>query len=364
MAEFGNRFLIITGASSFQSGNNGRKLLKTLESSDNIIYRGRIIKEPSPTDVDDIVMEYHGKYIDAVVGIGGGSVLDAAKAVSAMLRIGEPVREYIEGVGKKEHPGTKIPFIAVPTTAGTGSESTENAVISQVGRDGFKRSLRHVNLIPDIALVDPELTIGCPPEITSASGLDALTQLIESYVSVKANTFTDSLAEEAIRLVIVHLPEALKNGKNISAREALSYSAMISGITLANAGLGVVHGFASSVGGCIDIPHGVLCGTLLGVTNRIILDALLTTDPDSPAISKYARLGRYSTDIRNLTEGEYAMQFVELLEKLVDELKLPRIGNYGLKAEEFEDIIDNTSQKNNPVKLNKDKLLQILRSRL
>ncbi len=364
MEEFGNRFLIITGASSFQSGNNGRKLLKTLESNDNIIYRGRIIKEPSPSDVDDIVMEYYGKDIDAVVGIGGGSVLDAAKAVSAMLRIGEPVREYIEGVGNKMHPGIKIPFIAVPTTAGTGSESTENAVISQVGKNGFKRSLRHVNLMPDIALVDPELTIGCPPEITSASGLDALTQLIESYVSVKANTFTDALAEEAIRLVIVHLPEALKNGKNISAREALSYSAMISGITLANAGLGVVHGFASSVGGCIDIPHGVLCGTLLGVTNRIILDALLTTDPDNPAISKYARLGRYFTDIRNLTEGEYAIQFIELLEKLVDELNLSRIGKYGLKAEDFEDIIDNTSQKNNPVKLNKDKLLQILRSRI
>ena len=364
MEEFGTRFLIITGASSFQSGNNGRKLLKTLESNDNIIYRGRIIKEPSPSDVDDIVMEYYGKDIDAVVGIGGGSVLDAAKAVSAMLRIGEPVREYIEGVGNKMHPGIKIPFIAVPTTAGTGSESTENAVISQVGKNGFKRSLRHVNLMPDIALVDPELTIGCPPEITSASGLDALTQLIESYVSVKANTFTDALAEEAIRLVIVHLPEALKNGKNISAREALSYSAMISGITLANAGLGVVHGFASSVGGCIDIPHGVLCGTLLGVTNRIILDALLTTDPDNPAISKYARLGRYFTDIRNLTEGEYAIQFIELLEKLVDELNLSRIGKYGLKAEDFEDIIDNTSQKNNPVKLNKDKLLQILRSRI
>ena len=363
MEEFGNRFLIVTGASSFQSGDNGRKLLKTLESSDKIIYRGRIIKEPSPSDVDDIVMEYHGKGIDAVVGIGGGSVLDAAKAVSAMLRIGEPVREYIEGVGNKKHPGIKIPFIAVPTTAGTGSESTENAVIAEIGRNGFKRSLRHVNLVPEIALVDPELTIGCPPEITSASGMDALTQLIESYVSVNANTFTDSLAEEAIRLVITNLPKVLKNGADIDAREALSYAAMISGITLANAGLGVVHGFASSIGGCIDIPHGALCGTLLGVANRIILDALLTNDPDNPAIPKYARLGRYFIENRNLTEGEFAIYFIELLEKLVIELNLPRIGNYGLEAEELLNITENTSQKNNPVKLNKDELLQILRSR-
>lgn len=364
LEEFGNHFLIITGASSFKSGSSGRKLLKTLERSDKIIYRGRIIKEPSPSDVDDIVMEYFGKDIDAVAGIGGGSVLDAAKAVSAMLPIGEPVKEYIEGVGNKMHPGSKIPFIAVPTTAGTGSESTENAVISEIGKNGFKRSLRHANLMPDIALVDPELTIGCPSEITSASGMDALTQLIESYISVRASTFTDSLAEEAIRLVINHLPEASKNGKDINARKALSYSAMISGITLANAGLGVVHGFASSVGGFIDIPHGVLCGTLLGTANKMILDVLLSTDPDSPVISKYARLGKYFTDTGNLTEGEYALQFIELLERLVAELNLPRIGNYGLKNEELRDIIDKTSQKNNPVTLNKDELLQILKSRI
>ncbi len=364
LEEFGHRYLVITGASSFQSGNSGRNFLKALESSDKIIYRGRIIKEPSPSDVDEIVMEYYGRDIDVVVGIGGGSVLDAAKAVSAMLRIGEPVREYIEVVGNKMHPGTKIPFIAVPTTAGTGSESTENAVISEIGRNGFKRSLRHPNLMPDIALVDPELTIDCPPEITSASGMDALTQLIESYVSVKANTFTDSLAGEAIRLVITHLPQAVKNGHDMNARKALSYSAMISGITLANAGLGVVHGFASSVGGTIDIPHGVLCGTLLGVANKMILSALLTNDPGNPAVSKYAKLGKYFVEAGNLTEGEYAVQFTERLEKLVLEMNLPRIGKYGLKNVQLEEIIDDTSQKNNPVMLDRDELLQILRARI
>lgn len=364
LEEFGNRFLIITGASSFQSGSSGRKLLKSLESSDKVIYRGRIIKEPSPSDVDDIVSEYFGRDIDAVAGIGGGSVLDAAKAVSAMLTVGEPVREYIEGVGNKKYPGTKVPFIAVPTTAGTGSESTENAVISEIGPDGFKRSLRRVNLMPDIALVDPELTLGCPPEITSASGMDALTQLIESYISVQASTFTDSLAEEAIRLIVAHLPEAVRNGTDINARKALSYSAMISGITLANAGLGVVHGFASSVGGFIDIPHGVLCGTLLGVANRMILDKLLSTDPDNQVISKYAKLGRNLTDSGKMTEGEYAMLFTDQLEKLVTELNLPGLGNYGLKADDLENIIKRTSQKNNPLEFNHGELTQILESRL
>jgi alcohol dehydrogenase class IV len=364
LKEFGNRYLIITGANSFQSGSIGRNLLKSLESSDEIIYRGRIIKEPSPSDVDDIVMEYLGKNIDAVVGIGGGSVMDAAKAVSAMLPLGQPVKEYIEGVGSKMHPGVKAPFIAVPTTAGTGSESTENAVISEIGRNGFKRSLRHVNLVPDIALVDPELTIGCPPEITAASGMDALTQLIESYISVNANTFTDSLAEEAIRLVILNLPQVFKNGSDLNARKALSYSAMISGITIANAGLGIVHGFASSVGGYIDVPHGVLCGTLIGKANRVILNAAMTSDPGYPVISKYAKLGKYFAETGNMTEGEYAVLFIEILEKLVMELNLPRIGIYGLKEGQFEDIIAKTSQKNNPVRLNKDELLQILRSRI
>ncbi len=364
LEEFGNHYLIMTGATSFLSGFTGRSLLNSLEGAANIIYRGRIIKEPSPSDVDDIVLEYFGKEIDAVVGIGGGSVLDAAKAVSAMLRIGGTVGEYIEGVGNKKHPGIKIPFIAVPTTAGTGSESTENAVLSEIGKEGFKRSLRHASLVPDVAIIDPELTVGCPPEITSASGMDALTQLIESYVSVNANTFTDSLAEEAISQILTYLPVAFKNGKDINARKALSYAAMISGVTLANAGLGVVHGFASSVGGRIDIPHGVLCGTLVGAANKIILDKLLITDPTNEAVSKYAKLGKYFSKISNLTRGEYAVQFIERLEELVADLNLPRLAGYGLQDEMLEDIIQITNQKNNPVRLDKDELMEILRSRL
>lgn len=364
LEEFGNHYLIITGATSFLSGFTGRSLLNSLEGVNNIIYRGRIIKEPSPSDVDDIVLEYFGKKIDAVVGIGGGSVLDAAKAVSAMLRIGGTVREYIEGVGNKKHPGTKIPFIAVPTTAGTGSESTENAVLSEIGKEGFKRSLRHTSLVPDIALVDPELTVGCPPEITSASGMDALTQLIESYVSFNANTFTDSLAEEAIRLIVASLPEAFRNGRDINARKAVSYAAMISGITLANAGLGVIHGFASSVGGRLDIPHGALCGTLVGAANKIILNKLLITDPANKAVSKYAKLGKYFSKTANLTRGEYAFQFIERLEKLVADMNLPGLADYGLQVEMLEEIIRHTSQKNNPVRLDNEELMQILRSRL
>lgn len=364
LEKFGDRYLVITGAGSFQSGSKGKKLLRELEQGSHILYRGRIIKEPSPADIDDIVGEYSGKNIDVVIGIGGGSVLDASKAVSAMLKIGESVKNYIEGVGTKQHPGIKIPFIAIPTTAGTGSEMTENAVISEVGIDGFKRSLRHSNLVPDIALVDPLLTLGCPREITAASGMDALTQLIESYVSSKSNIYTDSLAEVAIKLLISNLTKAYKNGNDINARTAISYAAMISGFTLANAGLGVVHGFASSVGGLIDIPHGILCGSLIGVTNRIIVNKLIQDDTDNPALSKYSGLGKYFYENEYLTVNESAAEFVDLLENMVDELSISRIGNFGLEAGHFDKIIENTGQKNNPVKLNNEELKSILESRL
>lgn len=364
LEKFGDRHLVITGADSFQSGSKGKKLFRVLEQGNHILCRGRIIKEPSPADIDDIVTEYSGKNIDVVVGIGGGSVLDASKAVSAMLKTGESVKDYIEGVGTKKYEGIKIPFIAIPTTAGTGSEMTENAVISEVHSDGFKRSLRHSSLVPDIALVDPVLTLDCPPEITAASGMDALTQLIESYVSSKSNAYTDSLAEVAIKLLVSNLTKVYKDGNDISARTVVSYAAMISGITLANAGLGVVHGFASSVGGIIDIPHGILCGSLIGVANRIIVDKLIKDDPGNPALLKYAGLGKYFSENKNLTINQSATAFVDLVEKMVDDMSIPRIGNFGLKTGHLFKIIESTGQKNNPVKLNNEELESILVSRL
>ncbi len=364
LKEYGDTFIIVTGASSFRSGAYGRTLFKTLENSECTIFNARIVKEPSPLDIDEIVSEYFQKKIDAVAGIGGGSVLDTAKAVSAMLKTGGTVRDYIEGVGSKTHPGVKIPFIAVPTTAGTGSETTGNAVICEIGENGFKKSLRHPNFVPDVALVDPELTLGCPPEITTASGMDALTQLIESYVSVKSSIVTDSLAIEAIGLIINNLPEVYRNGGNIKVRSAIAYGAMISGITLANAGLGVVHGFASSIGGMIDIPHGALCGTLLGAANRIIVNKLLTDSSDRITLKKYARLGSLFSTAKQLSDSESAHYFVELLDKLVDDLKLPVIGRYGLKKEQIPGVVEKTSQKNNPVTLDKHELEEILLSRI
>ncbi|MFO7659015.1 MAG: iron-containing alcohol dehydrogenase [Bacteroidales bacterium] len=364
LSEYGNTFLVVTGSESFQAGPDGMKFFETLDSKCYTVFRVRISREPSPSDIDEIVTLYADKKIDAVAGIGGGSVIDAAKAVSAMLKLKSPVKDYIEGVGNKKHPGIKLPFIAVPTTAGTGSETTENAVISEVGENGFKRSLRHKAFMPDIALVDPGLALGCPPDITAASGMDALTQSLEAFLSVKANTFTDSLAPEAIRLIVSNLPSAVKKPDDLNARTALAYGAMISGILLANAGLGLVHGFASSIGGLIDIPHGVLCGTLMGVSNRFILNKMLAQDSHSRYIHKYALLEQNIMPGQNADHISAARSFVTRLEKLVDDLGLPRLGRYGLAKSKIEKIAGQTGQKNNPVVLDKDELTSILIARL
>ncbi len=362
---FGTNYLIITGASSFTSSSKGKNILDVLESRDFTIYRGRIIKEPSPTDIDEIVFEYKRKNINAVVAIGGGSVLDAGKAISAMLPLAEPVKDYIEGVGNKIHPGIKIPFIALPTTSGTGSETTKNSVISEVGKHGFKRSLRHDNFIPDVVIVDPELTFDCPPEITAASGMDALSQLIESYISTGSNDFTDSLAQKAIMLICSNLLKAVDNGYDLEARSAMSYSAMISGITLANAGLGVVHGFASSIGGIIDIPHGILCGTLMGIANRVIVEKLINDDPDGIALEKYALLGHnLVNNTPYYTKVEYALAFVKFIEDMTEKLNLPKLSQFGLTEQKIKETIADTGQKNNPATLTREDMIRILQVRL
>ncbi|MBF0568829.1 MAG: iron-containing alcohol dehydrogenase [Nitrospirae bacterium] len=356
----GKTALIVTGGASLKSTGRLDNLLSSLRKDGIKYYIFQITGEPSPEMVDAAVSLFGGRGIDSVVGIGGGSVIDGAKAISAMLPLGEGVFNYLEGVGAKAaHSGIKIPFTAVPTTSGTGSEATKNAVLSRVGADGFKKSLRHDNFVPDIALIDPELTLSCPPDVAAACAMDAFTQLMESYVSVAASPMTDSLAIGALRLVIENL-EAAVNTKDIKAKSAMSYAAAISGITLANAGLGVVHGLASTVGACFDIPHGVICGTMVGAATRANIAALRATGP--AALQKYA-------DIGSLITGDAAVDpaLDALMEKLshwTETLKMRRLGEFGIKQYHLEKLAAAASNKESPVRLSKDEIKSILSERL
>ncbi len=361
---FGDSVLLITGRESFISSGRGKKLLALLEEHKISHFRVSVPGEPSPSNVDEAVETYREKNVRLVVAIGGGSVLDAGKAISAMLTVQESVKHYLEGVGEKEHPGTKIPFIAMPTTSGTGSEATKNAVISEIGPNGFKKSLRHDNFVPDMAIIDPELTLACPATITAASGMDCFTQLTEAFLSEKASAYTDAFAREGLKSIKSSLAKAVKNGDDIEARTGMSYAALNSGICLANAGLGTVHGFASVIGGKFDIPHGLVCGTLMAPANRVTVRELRSKDPESYALKKYTELGRLFLDNERQTDDYYIDGFIDYLYSLTKDLQVPDLKTYGLREEDVNEISVKAGNKNNPFELNKENRTEILAERV
>ena len=361
---YGSKILIVTGNSSFLNSGYSQRLYSDLQKIAIEYHLLTIQGEPSPEIVDKAVKDFHSEKIDLIVGIGGGSVLDAGKAVSAMMYKTDSVLGFLEGVGTKEHPGTKLPYIAIPTTSGTGSEATKNAVLSRVGKGGFKRSLRHENLIPDIALVDPELTLSCPKEITAASGMDCFTQLLESYLSNKAVEYTDALAIEGFKAIKASLLRSYKDGTDIEARTGMSFAALTSGICLANAGLGAVHGFASSIGGMYNIPHGLICGTLMASGNEINVRELRKKEDNQTALKKYAMLGQLFTEKSGKSDKYYTDSFIQFLHSLTGELHLPVLSEYGIEEKDLDSICRNTEIKNNPVKLSPEDLKDILRARV
>ncbi len=362
--KYGHPVIIVTGKKSFTGSAKGKELFRLLEAK-KIIYHVVIIPgEPTPSIVDEAVNTYRGKGIKLIVGIGGGSAIDAGKALSAMLTVPGSVKEYLEGVGNREHPGTKIPFIAIPTTSGTGSEATKNAVISEVGPEGFKKSLRHNHFVPDMAILDPGLTIECPSSITALSGMDCFTQLTEAFLSGKSSVFTDSFAWQGLKAIQTSLLKSYLDGSDIEARSGMSLAALCSGICLANAGLGTVHGFASSIGGKLDIPHGLVCGTLMAAANRVTVRELRKSTQDHPSLKKYAALGKLFLGQEGKTDSFYIDGFIEYLYELTDELNLPGLSGFGLEDKDIDILCAQTENKNNPVELNKEALLEVLRERM
>lgn len=359
----GEPVLLVTGKSSFTGSVRGKNLLQLLEEKNISFFRVPVPGEPSPGMIDRAVDEHRNKDIQLVTAIGGGSVLDAGKAISAMLRVPGSVKDYLEGVGDSEHPGIKTPFIAIPTTSGTGSEATKNAVISEVGPHGFKKSLRHDNFVPDMAILDPELSLDCPREITAASGMDCFTQLTEAFLSPKGSAYTDAFSLEGLKAVKHSLVRSVKNGDDIEARTGMSYAALNSGICLANAGLGVVHGFASVIGGRYDIPHGLVCGTLMAATNRVNVRELRAKDPGGNALKKYTSLGKIFLDTNGKPDDYYIDGFIDYLYRLTSELRLPGLEGIIMHEQDLENISAQTGNKNNPIQLGMEDMKEILRER-
>lgn len=366
---YGSRTLLVTGGQSFVASQAWITLQKQMQTAGMVWAMHRVVGEPSPALVDAAVREFRAGRFDAVVGIGGGSALDAAKAIAGLLRPGNSVMDHLEGVGPElSYAGPSTPFIAVPTTAGTGSEATKNAVLSVQGPEGFKKSFRDERLVAEYAIIDPDLLATCPPAVLAANGMDAFTQLLESYVSTKANPLTDALAwsgMEAARDGL--LPWYEGTGEAGLCHERMAYAALLSGITLAQVGLGSVHGLASPLGAFFPIPHGVVCGTLVATATRINITALRQRAPNSPTLEKYARVGRLLTRRSELPQDESLSALEETLSDWQRRLRLPRLSAYGVTREDFDRIVANSrgsSMKTNPLLLEDAELAAILADRL
>ena len=362
-AAWGQRVLLVTGGRSFFGTGRWERLLSGLQEQGLEWRYTQVLDEPSPELVDTAVDAHRDWRPDVVLGIGGGSVLDAAKAIAGLLPQRTRVLDHLEGVGRgMPYSGPATPFIAVPTTAGTGSEATKNAVLSVRGEGGYKKSFRHDALVAQVALVDPELLDSCPRELMAAQGMDAFTQLLESYVSLRANPMTDALAWSGLEAFRTGLFAAL--GGDPAGRAAIAYGSLQSGICLAQTGLGSVHGLASPLGAFFPIPHGVVCGTLVAEASALNIQPLRERDPDSPALAKYARVGALLAGV-DAAEGADAL--VQALREWSERLGLQRIGAYGMVEADITRVVANCrggSMQTNPLVLSDQELAGLLRSRL
>jgi alcohol dehydrogenase class IV len=310
-----------------------------------------VASEPTIALIREGVEVFRGAGCDLVIAIGGGSAIDAGKAIAAAAANPGDLLDYLEVIGKGQAlDRAPWPFIAVPTTAGTGSEVTRNAVLGSP-EHGVKVSLRSPLMLPRVAIVDPALTLGLPPAITASTGLDALTQLIEPYVSSRANPFTDSLCLDGIRYASASLLRAYQDGSDADARTGMAYASLLGGLALANAGLGVVHGFAAPIGGMFDAPHGAVCAALLPAGMRANIAALREREPQSGALERYREIARILTKDPDAIPEDA----VEWVRNLTSQLAIPSLATYGVRRQDVPELAAKAgranSMKANPITL-------------
>lgn len=331
------RVWLVTGSRLLERTGVFQRLTEQIAASGRTVehHRGPA-HEPEVADVDQLVAAWRAKNVaptDAVIAVGGGSTIDLAKAVSALATnsSGESVVEYLEGVGTgRQVVIPPLALIAVPTTAGTGSEATKNAVISSYD-PAFKKSLRSDLMVPGAVVVDPELTVTVPPEITAHTGMDAITQLIESYISRRSTLIPKALCEQGLQLAVPALPRAVQNGADRIAREAMSHAALLSGMALANSGLGLAHGVAAGLGVLCRIPHGLACAVMLPA-------ALYYNLPVSAP--ELARLGTLSLGRPFPSEQAAAETFVAAITDLCRTVGIPpRLRDIGVPRPLLDELV-------------------------
>jgi len=359
-AQSGRCAFVVTGA----DGERARKLIGQLEAAGVRAERFAVSGEPTTETATAATEQAHAAACDVVVGLGGGSVLDVGKAVSALLTNGGEPLDYLEVIGRGQPLEKRAaPYIAVPTTAGTGAEVTRNAVLYSE-KHRVKVSLRSPLMLPEVAVVDPELTHSLPPEVTASTGLDALTQVLEPFVSKRANPLTDALCREGMTRAARSLARAYRDGADAEAREDMALASLFGGLALANAGLGAVHGFAGPLGGMFGGAHGIICASLLPHVMRANVAALGARLPDSPLLARYHEVARLLTD----RPAARAADGVDWVEQLCGELRVPPLGSIGMTERDVDDVVAKakcaSSMKPNPIELTEAELGEILRQAL
>ncbi|HEX8992772.1 MAG TPA: iron-containing alcohol dehydrogenase [Anaerolineales bacterium] len=351
----GRRPLFVEGA----SGERTVAPIAGLTTAGLTVTEFHVTSEPTVESVLAGVEQARSSGCDMVIGMGGGSVMDTAKAVSVLLTNPGDIYEYLEVVGKGSPlRESAAPCIAIPTTAGTGTEVTRNAVLAVKDR-GVKVSLRSPTMLPRLALIDPELTYGLPPHVTATSGLDALTQLIEPFLSNAANPMIDAVCRDGIRRVARSLRRAYETDDH-AAREDMSLAALFGGIALANARLGAAHGFAGPIGGMFPAPHGAICARLLPLVMETNLHAIQDRTPDNLVLSRFTEVSRLLTG----NPDALAEDGIRWLHALCADLKIPPLSAYGVTTGDFPAIIaaskNSSSMKGNPIVLTDEELTAIL----
>jgi alcohol dehydrogenase class IV len=357
---FGRRALVVTG----RDRKRVEKLLTILRGAGLDAVPFSVPGEPELGNVDQGVAVAKEQSCDLVMSFGGGSAIDAGKAIAAMLANEGQLLDYLEVIGRgRALANPSVPYIAIPTTAGTGSEVTRNAVLASP-EHRVKVSLRSPLMLARVALVDPELTYALPPTLTASTGLDALTQLIEPFVCSRVNPLTDALCVEGLSRAARSLRMVYEKGQNANAREDMSVASLFSGLALANAGLGAVHGFAGPIGGMFPAPHGAVCAALLPHAMRTNLEALRQRQPKSDTLRRFERVARLLTGRPAATADEG----VDWIRTLVSDLHIPGLAAYGLKKQDAAELVEKaahaSSMKANPITLTPSELMQIFQNAL